>query len=103
MENGGTDIIKTGSQYLVTEGTFYIGIGVLFLLYGYYRGINKPEMSLILTVISLGLRVILAYILSGFEQIGVFGIWISIPTGWIIADITGLYLYEKMHKNCRII
>ena len=73
----------------MTEGTFYIGIGVLFLLYGYYRGINKPEMSLILTVISLGLRVLLAYILSWFEQIGVFGIWISIPTGWIIADITG--------------
>ena len=82
----------------MTEGTFYIGIGVLFLLYGYYRGINKPEMSLILTVISLGLRVILAYILSGFDQIGVFGIWISIPTGWIIADITGCIYMKKCIK-----
>lgn len=78
---GETQIIKTGAQYLVTEGAFYVGIGLLFLLYGYYRGINKPEMSLILTVISLGTRVALAYILSGFETIGVFGIWIEIPIG----------------------
>ena len=98
VDSSNTDIIKTGSQYLMTEGTFYIGIGVLFLLYGYYRGINKPEMSLILTVISLGLRVLLAYILSGFEQIGVFGIWISIPTGWIIADITGCIYMKKCIK-----
>ena len=89
-----TDIIHTGVQYLVTEGSFYVGIGLLFLLYGYYRGINKPEMSLVLTVISLGTRVALAYFLSLFKAVGVFGIWISIPIGWLLADIVG-YLYMK--------
>lgn len=89
-----TDIIHTGVQYLVTEGSFYVGIGLLFLLYGYYRGINKPEMSLVLTVISLGTRVALAYFLSSFKAVGVFGIWISIPIGWLLADIVG-YLYMK--------
>lgn len=93
-----TQIIRTGAQYLVTEGAFYVGIGLLFLLYGYYRGINKPEMSLILTVISLGTRVVLAYLLSGFETIGVFGIWISIPIGWILADITGCIYMKKCMK-----
>lgn len=93
-----TQIIRTGAQYLVTEGAFYVGIGLLFLLYGYYRGINKPEMSLILTVISLGTRVALAYLLSGFETIGVFGIWISIPIGWILADITGCIYMKKCMK-----
>lgn len=97
-----TDIIRTGAQYLITEGAFYVGIGLLFLLYGYYRGINKPEMSLILTVISLGTRVALAYLLSGFEAIGVFGIWISIPIGWILADITGIvYMRKCMKSNIR--
>lgn len=89
------DIIRTGAQYLVTEGAFYIGIGILFILYGYYRGINKPEMSLILTVISLGTRVVLAYFLSQFEAIGVYGIWISIPIGWLLADTVGL-IYMKI-------
>ncbi len=27
-----TQIIRTGAQYLVTEGAFYVGIGLLFLL-----------------------------------------------------------------------
>ncbi|MCM1316202.1 MAG: MATE family efflux transporter [Muribaculaceae bacterium] len=90
-------IIQTGKQYLVTEGSFYVGIGILFLLYGYYRGINKPEISLILTIISLGTRVVLAYLLSDFKTIGVFGIWISIPIGWILADIIGYYIYIKKY------
>ncbi|MBD5145468.1 MAG: MATE family efflux transporter [Ruminococcus sp.] len=94
-----TGIIHTGSQYLMTEGAFYVGIGILFLLYGYYRGINKPEMSLILTVISLGTRVALAYLLSGYEAVGVFGIWISIPIGWFLADTAGLiYMKIKPYK-----
>lgn len=93
-------VIQTGVRYLVTEGAFYAGIGILFLLYGYYRGINKPEMSLILTVISLGTRVALAYLLSGFETVGVFGIWISIPIGWLLADAAGL-IYMRI-CNSRI-
>ncbi|MDE6133366.1 MAG: MATE family efflux transporter [Oscillospiraceae bacterium] len=93
-----TDIIRTGAQYLMTEGAFYVGIGILFLLYGYYRGINKPEISLILTVVSLGTRVALAYFLSGFEAVGVFGIWVSIPIGWFLADAAGL-IYMKISNK----
>ncbi|MFR4022052.1 MAG: hypothetical protein ACLTZI_02970 [[Eubacterium] siraeum] len=37
--------------------------GILFMLYGYYRAVNKPLMSVILTILSLGTRVLLAYIL----------------------------------------
>ena len=86
-------IIAIGAGYLRIEGAFYCGIGTLFLLYGYYRGINRPEMSLVLTVISLGTRVALAYILAPVPQIGVVGIWSAIPIGWILADVTGiLYL-----------
>lgn len=93
------EIIKTGAKYLVTEGAFYVGIGILFLLYGYYRGINRPEMSLILTVISLGTRVALAYLLSGFDAIGVIGIWISIPIGWLLADIVGIAYMKIFGKS----
>ena len=57
-----TEIINIGVQYLRIEGACYIGIGILFMLYGYYRAINKPSMSVVLTVISLGIRVVLAYV-----------------------------------------
>lgn len=89
------DIIRTGSTYLRIEGSFYFGIGILFLLYGFYRGIGKPEMSLILTIISLGTRVALAYILASISSIGVNGIWWAIPIGWILADTVGILFIKK--------
>ena len=93
-----TEIIAVGVQYLRIEGAFYIGIGILFLLYGYYRGINRPAMSLILTAISLGTRVALAYLLSAVPSIGVLGIWVSIPIGWILADAAGLLYMRHLQK-----
>lgn len=90
-----TEIISIGVQYLRIEGAFYCGIGCLFLLYGLYRGLGKPGISVVLTVISLGTRVALAYILSSIPSIGLLGIWWAIPIGWILADICGIgwYLY----------
>lgn len=91
-----TAVIASGVRYLRIEGAFYCGIGCLFLLYGYYRAVKKPGMSVILTVISLGTRVALAYILSAY--IGETGIWIAIPIGWVFADITGL-AYMKFQEK----
>ena len=95
---GETAVIEAGVRYLRIEGALYCGIGCLFLLYGYYRAVKRPGMSLVLTVISLGLRVVLAYILSDF--IGETGIWVSIPIGWVLADITGLiYMKRSMRQQ----
>ena len=88
-----TAVIACGMRYLRIEGAFYLGIGCLFLLYGYYRAIDQAQMSLILTIISLGTRVVLAYILSAY--IGETGIWMSIPIGWGLADVTGIWYMKK--------
>ncbi len=85
-----TAILTEGIRYLHIEGAFYCGIGCLFLLYGLYRALGKPGMSVILTVISLGTRVLLAYILSAIPVVGVAGIWWSVPIGWFLADAVGL-------------
>ena len=87
-----TQIIEIGMQYLRIEGAFYVGIGILFLLYGYFRGINRPGVSLVLTIISLGTRVVLAYILAAVPAIGVLGIWWAIPIGWALADGVGIMI-----------
>ena len=92
------EILAVGVQYLRIEGTFYCGIGCLFLLYGLYRAVRKPEMSVVLTVISLGNRVVLAYILSAIPAIGVVGIWVSVPIGWFLADCTGFVYYWMKRK-----
>ena len=75
-----TGIIAIGAEYLRVEGTFYCGIGILFLLYGYYRGIN--------------------YALAPISWIGVLGIWSAIPIGWVLADAAGiLYLRQLELKH----
>lgn len=84
-----------GVKYLRIEGAFYCGIGCLFLLYGLYRAVRRPEMSVVLTVISLGTRVALAYILSAIPALGVVGIWMSVPIGWLLADCVGFMYYWK--------
>ena len=90
-----TEIITIGVEYLRIEGAFYFGIGLLFLLYGYYRAVKKPGMSVILTIVSLGTRVLLAYTLSAVPSIGVKGIWVSVPIGWVLADALGVIYYFK--------
>lgn len=86
-------IIAEGVRYLRIEGAFYCGIGCLFLLYGLYRALGRPGMSVVLTVASLGTRVALAYILSAVPAIGVVGIWWAVPIGWFLADAIGLAYY----------
>ena len=95
VDAGETHIIMEGVRYLRIEGAFYIGIGWLFLLYGLYRALGKPGMSVVLTIFSLGTRVVLAYTLSAIPQIGVTGIWWSVPIGWALADIIGFLYYKN--------
>lgn len=87
------EVIAIGSVYLRVEGAFYCLIGCLFLLYGFYRGIGRPGMSVVLTILSLGTRVVLAYTLAAIPAIGLVGIWWAIPIGWLLADIVGLGYY----------
>ena len=95
-----TAVIASGIRYLRIEGAFYFGIGCLFLLYGYYRVIKQAEMSVYLTVISLGMRVLLAYLLSA--QIGETGIRMAIPIGWILADITEIIYMKRTWQEIEL-
>ena len=96
------EIIRVGIQYLHIEGAFYCGIGILFLWYGYYRAVGRPEMSVVLTVISLGTRVLLSYTLAPIKSIGVIAIWWSIPIGWFLADVTGYVYLQYMNKKAKM-
>lgn len=101
----GSEIIAIGVEYLRIEGSFYVGIGYLFLLYGLYRAVALPSMSVVLTVVSLGTRVALAYALAAIPSVGYTGIWWSVPIGWALADITGLWYYRSrrhiLMSSCR--
>ena len=94
-------VVAQGVRYLRIEGSFYCVIGILFLLCGLYRALGKPGMSVVLTVVSLGVRVALAYGLAAIPSVGVTGIWCSVPIGWFLADAlgTGYYLFWKKKRH----
>ncbi len=94
-----TAIIAEGVRYLRIEGAFYCGIGCLFLLYGLYRALGRPGMSVVLTVFSLGTRVALAYALAAVPSVGVVGIWWSVPIGWALADFVGFVYYKRARAS----
>lgn len=94
-----TEILRIGVGYLKIEGACYCGIGILFLLYGYFRAVERPEVSLLLTILSLGTRVILAYACA--PLFGVEAIWLAIPIGWALADAVGLSLLRGGSKRRR--
>jgi len=96
VDTAETEVIREGVRYLRIEGAFYCGIGCLFLLYGLYRALGRPGMSVALTVVSLGARVALAYLLSAIPAVGVVGIWWSVPIGWALADLVGLICYRTV-------
>ena len=99
IDGSETAVIAEGVRYLRIEGAFYAGIGCLFLFYGLYRAVGRPGMSVVLTVVSLGTRVALAYALSAVPAIGVVGIWWSVPIGWFLADAVGLGYYWMKRKT----
>lgn len=88
-------VIETGIEYISIVGIFYMLIGFLFMFYGFFRGVGNLAMSVILTIVSLGTRVLMAYTLSSISSIGQKGIWWSIPIGWVLADILGFITYKK--------
>ena len=96
LDSGEAGIMAIGVGYLRLEGSFYIGIAILFLLYGHFRAIGKPSISLILTLFSLGTRVALSYALA--PSLGYQMIWISVPIGWALADLVGALLMTRTRR-----
>ncbi len=97
LDGGSATALAIGVTYLRTEGLCYVGIGVLFLLYATWRGLEKASMSVVLTVISLGLRVLIAYACA--PRFGMMAIWLAIPIGWAAADAVGLIGLRRIRST----
>lgn len=89
-----TEVLAQGMRYLYIVAPFYWGISFLFLFYAWFRAAGRPGVSLFLTILSLGSRVALAWILSSIPALSVSGIWWSVDIGWMLADAAGLILMQ---------
>lgn len=98
VNKGESEVIRIGVEYISIVAIFYFLIGFLFMFYGLFRGLGELKTSILLTIASLGTRVILAYILAEtilMEK----GIWFSVPIGWALADTIGIIFLNKYKKS----
>jgi putative MATE family efflux protein len=88
------NVIAVGKEYLIIVSLFYIVFSTMFTFTGLLRGAGATLIPMFITLFSLWLiRIPLAWFLS--KQIGVQGIWWSIPIAWFSGMIF-LFIYYKM-------
>lgn len=89
------EVCRTGAAYLRTVSLFYIIFGSMQLLNGILIGRGKSFVSMISTIGSFCLlQVPAAILLSG--RIGVAGIWIAAPIGWLGGLIMRYCYYRRI-------
>lgn len=92
------NIINEGIKYISIVSSSYVLICILNLYYGHFRGIELPWVSFILSIVSLGTRNLISYSFAKTTALGVFVIYMSIPIGWLLADIVG-YIIDKIVRK----
>lgn len=89
-----TDVIAAGVSYLRIVPVFYVLLGFIVMFYGFFRGLGTIKISILMTVVSQGLRVLLAYSFAPAK--GFSGVCWAIVIGWFLSDLLGFYMYRKV-------
>lgn len=88
------EVIAAGGGYLRIVSLFYVLLGFIVMFYGFFRGLGAIKISILMTIVSQGLRVLLAY--SFAPILGFSGICWAIVVGWFLSDLLGFYMYKKV-------
>jgi len=86
-------VFDVGVSYMRVISLFYFLLGIMFATNGVLRGSGDVRAFLGVTVISLGSRILFAYLLS--SMFGYMGIVFAIPIGWIAGDVLAVLRYRS--------
>lgn len=64
------------------------------MFYGFFRGIGAIRVSILMTIVSQGLRVLLAYSFAPIR--GFSGVCWAIVIGWLLSDLLGFCMYKRI-------
>ena len=98
MEKGSTAALLTGQQFLWILSPFYFVVSTKLVADGILRGGSAMYQFMAATFTDLILRVVLAFILSGWSH-SAMGIWCAWPIGWSIATALSVYFYRRECKK----
>ncbi len=98
MEQSSAAALLTGMQFLWILSPFYFAVSAKLVADGILRGVSAMRQFMAATFIDLILRVVLAFILSGWTNSAI-GIWCAWPIGWTIAMGLSIFFYRQTSKK----
>ncbi len=97
MERESAAALLAGRQFLWIISPFYFAVSAKLVADGILRGLSAMGFFMAATFTDLILRVVLAFLLSGWTG-SAMGIWSAWPIGWCIATAMSVLLYRR---KCR--
>lgn len=94
MEKDSAAALVTGRQFLWILSPFYFAVSAKLAADGILRGVSAMGKFMTATFTDLILRVVLAFVLSGWTNSPI-GIWCAWPIGWTISMGLSVFFYRK--------
>lgn len=102
MFTSDAEVIRTGHEYLIITGCFYVLFSTMFTFTGLFRGAGDTLIPMFFTLFSLWLvRIPLAYLFSTIW--GTHGIWWAIPIGWLSGVVLAISYYKSGRWKRKIV
>lgn len=98
LDNPLGEAMDVGVTFLKIVSPFYFVVSVKLVSDGILRGAEKMKPFMIATFTDLTLRVVLAKVLSQ-TVLGVTGIWLAWPIGWVISAVMSVLFYHTAKWN----
>lgn len=93
------DIISAGSGMLAVTPLFYWMLGLIHTALNTMAGAGNTKFSMEAMIGMMLLRIVIAWSLITFADLGAVGIWWSFPISWAITLLITWFYYGKWKKN----
>lgn len=91
-----TDVATVGARYLIIVGSTYTLLSTMFINNGVLRGAGDSFIPMINTLLALWVvRIPCAVIFSQTLSLGITGVWLSVPAGWLIGAVFSTLYYRS--------
>ena len=100
-EGDAAQIVRIGADYLSLMAFFYIFPALTNWMQGFFRGMGRMKITILLTGIQITLRTACTYVLA--PQLGIRGIAVSCAVGWSAMLAAAFLHYRKVLREDKLL
>ncbi len=90
------EVARVGAQYLIVVGATYTLFSTMFINNGVLRGAGDSFIPMINTLLALWVvRIPCALLFSRTLHLGITGVWLSVPAGWLMGAVYSTIYYRS--------